>query len=40
MWMRATSVCRQVGGWWRVVHDHVSVPFDPTTSKIVLGMEP
>jgi len=33
-WVRVT-VCyqRQQGGAWRVIHEHVSVPFDPMTGK-------
>lgn len=31
--MRITSVFRRVGGRWQVVHEHVSVPFDPMTGQ-------
>lgn len=27
MWVRATTCWRKVDGRWRVVHEHVSVPF-------------
>jgi uncharacterized protein (TIGR02246 family) len=40
MWLRATSVCRKSGGKWLVIHDHVSAPFDPMTSKVVMNLEP
>ncbi len=33
--MRITVCYRRSGGRWRVVHEHVSVPFDPTTNKAV-----
>ncbi|QEL14368.1 YybH family protein [Limnoglobus roseus] len=35
MWMRGTAVYRKTGGEWKIVHDHVSVPFDPRTGQIV-----
>jgi PhnB protein len=34
-WMRVTVVFRRVAGNWRVVHEHVSIPFDPFTSRAV-----
>jgi hypothetical protein len=33
-------VCfRKFGGAWRIVHEHDSVPFDPTTGRAVLAPE-
>jgi len=32
-WMRVTAVCRKNGGNWKILHEHISVPFDPETSK-------
>jgi ketosteroid isomerase-like protein len=32
--MRATACFRKIGGRWRVVHEHVSLPFDPETEKV------
>jgi uncharacterized protein (TIGR02246 family) len=40
MWLRATSVCRKTGGKWLVAHDHVSAPFDPMTSQVVMNLAP
>jgi len=40
MWIRVTACYRKTGGRWRVVHEHVSVPFDPTTGKVVHIREP
>ena len=34
-WFRVTVCYRRIDGRWRVVHEHVSVPFDPTTGKVV-----
>ncbi len=34
-WMRITVVFRRVVGNWRVIHEHVSIPFDPMTSAAV-----
>lgn len=32
-WVRVTVGYERQQGTWRVVHEHVSVPFDPATSK-------
>jgi ketosteroid isomerase-like protein len=40
MWMRYTSVFERVGGQWRDVHDHVSVPIDPATGKAAADLKP
>ncbi len=34
-WLRVTVCFRRVSGGWRVVHEHVSIPFDPMTIKAV-----
>ncbi len=39
-WMRATSGYRKVGGLWKIVHEHHSVPFDPMTSQAVFTLQP
>lgn len=33
-WIRVTACYRRIGGSWRVVHEHVSVPFDPETGQV------
>lgn len=38
-WIRVTAVYRRNGGKWVIVHEHSSVPFDPETSRAVLGLE-
>ena len=40
MWVRATLGCRLVDGRWLVVHDHESVPFDPSTGEALLSLRP
>jgi len=40
MWVRATLCCRRIKGHWRIVHDHESVPFDPTTGQALISLEP
>jgi uncharacterized protein (TIGR02246 family) len=35
MWMRVTACFRRIGGQWQAVHEHVSIPFDPTTGQAV-----
>jgi uncharacterized protein (TIGR02246 family) len=32
-WMRVTVCFKRTDGRWHVVHEHVSVPFDPMTGK-------
>lgn len=39
-WMRVTACYRRIEGQWRVVHEHVSVPFDPMTGKAVYITDP
>jgi len=33
MTVRVTDVYKKIDGKWLVVHEHVSVPVDPTTNK-------
>jgi ketosteroid isomerase-like protein len=40
MWVRATLVCRRQNGFWRIVHDHESVPFDVVTGKALIDLVP
>jgi ketosteroid isomerase-like protein len=39
-WTRATVGFRRIDGRWRVVHEHRSVPFDPTSGRALLDLEP
>jgi ketosteroid isomerase-like protein len=38
-WVRATGCYRKIEGRWRIVHEQVSVPFDPRTSQAVFSLE-
>jgi ketosteroid isomerase-like protein len=40
MWIRATVCFRKIDGEWTVVHEHVSVPFDPETGLASMDLEP
>lgn len=40
MWVRATVCFQQRNGKWLIVHEHQSVPFDPTTGKASLDLKP
>jgi len=40
MWVRATLCCRCVDGMWLITHDHESVPFDATTGKALIDLQP
>lgn len=33
-WMRVTVAFRRIGGQWKVVHEHVSVPFNPMNNQV------
>lgn len=39
-WMRVTVGFHKSGGKWRVVHEHVSTPFDPMTGKAEMIANP
>ena len=40
MWLRYTSGFKRIGGQWRDVHDHISVPADMNTGKALLDLKP
>lgn len=40
MWVRLTLGLRNVEGTWRIVHEHVSDPFDATDGKALTGLVP
>ncbi len=40
MWVRATLCFRRIDGRWRIVHDHESVPFDPSTGRALISLQP
>ena len=39
-WIRVTTCYRRIGGRWRVVHEHVSIPFDPATGQVAPITDP
>jgi uncharacterized protein (TIGR02246 family) len=39
-WVRVTACYQRQQGAWSVVHEHVSVPFDPATSQASFIREP
>lgn len=39
-WMRATVCLRLLGGQWRIVHEHHSVPFEPENGKALFDLQP
>jgi ketosteroid isomerase-like protein len=40
MWLRSTTCFRRIDGIWLIVHDHVSVPFEPPTGTALTNLEP
>ena len=40
MWWRATICLRKVDGAWLVTDEHASVPFDGTSGRASLDLEP
>jgi len=39
-WMRATAVCQKERDNWQILHEHISVPFNPETSQAVFTLNP
>jgi uncharacterized protein (TIGR02246 family) len=39
-WMRVSIGYQRIGGQWQIVHEHVSVPFDPMTGQAVFTLDP
>lgn len=39
-WVRWTACYRRIDGWWRIVHEHVSVPVDMKSSAAMLDLRP
>ncbi|MBD6616359.1 DUF4440 domain-containing protein [Komarekiella sp. 'clone 1'] len=39
-WMRITAVCQRNQGEWQILHQHISVPFNPQTSQAVFTLNP
>ncbi|MEH2176521.1 YybH family protein [Nostoc sp.] len=39
-WMRVTAVCQKNQGEWQILHEHLSVPFNPETSQAVFTLNP
>ena len=39
-WIRCTNCFRKISGEWRIVHDHVSVPFDMAAGKAFVDLSP
>jgi len=40
MWVRDTLGLRNDGGSWKIVHEHMSEPFNPETGLASLGLKP
>jgi ketosteroid isomerase-like protein len=39
-WLCSTTGFKRISGRWRLIHQHVSVPFDMDSGKALLGLEP
>jgi ketosteroid isomerase-like protein len=39
-WLRSTLGLRRIDGRWKIVHQHVSVPFDMESGKALLELHP
>ncbi|MBP5973037.1 nuclear transport factor 2 family protein [Brasilonema sp. CT11] len=39
-WMRVTAVCQKNQGNWQILHEHLSIPFDPQTSQAAFTLNP
>ena len=39
-WLCATLGLKKISGRWKLIHQHVSVPYDMDSGKALLGLEP
>lgn len=39
-WMRITAAYQKNQGKWQILHEHLSVPFNPETSKAAFTLDP
>ncbi|HWM03785.1 MAG TPA: nuclear transport factor 2 family protein [Actinophytocola sp.] len=39
-WVRATSCCQRSNQLWLITHEHVSLPADPATGRVVVDLVP
>jgi uncharacterized protein (TIGR02246 family) len=39
-WMRITACYRRVGGAWKTVHEHISIPFNPMNNQAFFITDP
>jgi ketosteroid isomerase-like protein len=39
-WFRGTSCFQRTNGTWKIVHEHLSAPFDAESGKASLGLQP
>jgi ketosteroid isomerase-like protein len=39
-WLRSTFGLRKLEGKWKLLHEHISVPFDMETGKAMLDLKP
>lgn len=40
MWMRVTAVCQKNQGEWQILHEHLSIPFNPEMSQAAFTPNP
>lgn len=40
LWSRGTRIFQHIHGRWRMIHQHVSFPFDPATGQAKLDLRP
>ena len=40
IWLRATVCCQRSNNRWVITHEHISLPFDPQSGRVVLDLVP
>jgi ketosteroid isomerase-like protein len=40
MWSRGTRIFQFIAGGWKMIHQHVSFPFDPSTGIVRIDLKP
>ena len=40
IWVRSTVCCRRSNNRWLITHEHISLPFDPKSGRVVIDLVP
>jgi ketosteroid isomerase-like protein len=40
LWSRGTRIFQKINGKWKMIHQHVSFPYDPETGEVKMNLKP